>query len=778
MKKQNKVPVTPRGQWDYPGQPTIVPSPSGRITMQGVNYPVMGMDNTGHEMLMMPGGEYQFPGDMVYEQPVMKNGGYTVTRSHDRKGKTHKVTGPDGTVKYFGDSKLGQHPKDPERKAAFYARHKKNLEKNPYFRAFARATWKEGGETDDDKEMLEGVADILRRVEDPANRQELTEYMMGNFRKENVSFDPQDFLESVNVFENGGEMIRRADGSYSRRGLWDNIRANKGSGKKPTKEMLEQERKIRSEEMKDGGAVDLNAFYNQPRFVQTNIFAEGGDFSAAPVNTFMSPGTDNDPRFEQYYNQQIQKFNQSGVKDIPSRNDIYSYYQSSNPTAVADQSGRMMFSNPAGTISAGSTFTQAVDPVTGKVINQGTNLAKSAFDNQARRFDFGGDLLPEFQWAGEFIGLNPWMPNGKDIANESNTTSFTGAAPVSGQPIDLSNTPAAQKAATAWQQTPAQGTAAATAAKAAGNATAKPATSTGDPVYQEYNTGANGSRTFYMQPIAKTQMLGDKAYRSLSGNAMLPIYNPAIGMMSDNGLSGMLKMGLGAISGLSGMATGLDNIVRGFKGRKEPGKPRMDWNDPNNAKALYQEPVQQEMLRKQNNQLTPPPVNPAKPVIPIPNMQQMDEFNRTAAYGGMIKAENGIDFTKNPAIDPSQIKIGANQYGVDVHGGITRTMGANAGVSMFNNALGYQQAMKQVRENNVKAGMTDFAYQPDDTNWMPMGYDTLNTGPGQTQAPNLYTPVQYAGMQMQSQFEEGGEYDLTEEEIRQILAAGGEIEFM
>ena len=76
----------------------------------------------------------------------MANGGYTVTRSNDRKGKTHKVTGPDGTVKYFGDSKLGQHPKDPKRKAAFYARHKKNLDGNPYFRAFARETWQEGGQ--------------------------------------------------------------------------------------------------------------------------------------------------------------------------------------------------------------------------------------------------------------------------------------------------------------------------------------------------------------------------------------------------------------------------------------------------------------------------------------------------------------------------------------------------------------------------------------------------------------------------------------------------------
>jgi hypothetical protein len=41
------------------------------------------------------------------------------------------------------------------------------------------------------------------------------------------------------------EMIKRADGSYSQRGLWDNIRANEGSGKKPTSEMLKQEKKIK-----------------------------------------------------------------------------------------------------------------------------------------------------------------------------------------------------------------------------------------------------------------------------------------------------------------------------------------------------------------------------------------------------------------------------------------------------------------------------------------------------------------------------------------------------
>jgi hypothetical protein len=54
--------------------------------------------------------------------------------------------------------------------------------------------------------------------------------------------------------KNGGkmakQMIKRADGSTSKRGLWDNIRANKGSGKKPTSEMLKQEKKIKAQTKK------------------------------------------------------------------------------------------------------------------------------------------------------------------------------------------------------------------------------------------------------------------------------------------------------------------------------------------------------------------------------------------------------------------------------------------------------------------------------------------------------------------------------------------------
>lgn len=50
-------------------------------------------------------------------------------------------------------------------------------------------------------------------------------------------------------------MIKRADGSTSQRGLWDNVRANKGSGKKPTSAMLKQEKKIKAKKAQNGDEI-------------------------------------------------------------------------------------------------------------------------------------------------------------------------------------------------------------------------------------------------------------------------------------------------------------------------------------------------------------------------------------------------------------------------------------------------------------------------------------------------------------------------------------------
>jgi len=65
--------VDPAGQWKFPGQVTKIPS--NRITMRNVPYPVMGIDNLGNQQMMMPEGEYQFPGNMVTEYPMMQDGG-------------------------------------------------------------------------------------------------------------------------------------------------------------------------------------------------------------------------------------------------------------------------------------------------------------------------------------------------------------------------------------------------------------------------------------------------------------------------------------------------------------------------------------------------------------------------------------------------------------------------------------------------------------------------------------------------------------------------------
>lgn len=64
----------PMGQWAHPGEITRIPS--NEITMQGVDYPVLGISNTGDTQMMQPGQDYSFDGSSVTEIPMMQNGGW------------------------------------------------------------------------------------------------------------------------------------------------------------------------------------------------------------------------------------------------------------------------------------------------------------------------------------------------------------------------------------------------------------------------------------------------------------------------------------------------------------------------------------------------------------------------------------------------------------------------------------------------------------------------------------------------------------------------------
>jgi len=90
--------ISPLGQWAYPGEVTIIPSSD--ITMKGVNYPVLGIDDLGNQQMMMPGQDYTFPGNYVTEIPQMGKGG--LAQWFDEKWvdvKTGKACGRSGKDK-------------------------------------------------------------------------------------------------------------------------------------------------------------------------------------------------------------------------------------------------------------------------------------------------------------------------------------------------------------------------------------------------------------------------------------------------------------------------------------------------------------------------------------------------------------------------------------------------------------------------------------------------------------------------------------------------------
>jgi hypothetical protein len=61
-----------RGQLAYPGEITEIGS--NDITMQGVEYPVLGVSDTGDTKMMQPGQDYKFDGEKVVEYPMAQLG--------------------------------------------------------------------------------------------------------------------------------------------------------------------------------------------------------------------------------------------------------------------------------------------------------------------------------------------------------------------------------------------------------------------------------------------------------------------------------------------------------------------------------------------------------------------------------------------------------------------------------------------------------------------------------------------------------------------------------
>jgi hypothetical protein len=99
------------------------------------------------------------------------------------------------------------------------------------------------------------------------------------------------------------QMIKRADGSTSQRGLWDNIRANKGSGKKPTSAMLKQEKKIKAKKAQDGTFVK-NAVKDT---LQSNVGGKSPELAEVTAR----------PGFGKLFKENMRKFMTTDSTDFP-----------------------------------------------------------------------------------------------------------------------------------------------------------------------------------------------------------------------------------------------------------------------------------------------------------------------------------------------------------------------------------------------------------------------------------------------------------------------------
>lgn len=62
-------------------------------------------------------------------------------------------------------------------------------------KSFLEAT----NESSRDREMVDGVVNLLRMVRDEENRREMAEYMLRDFEKENVRVTKKDFMKRCNL---------------------------------------------------------------------------------------------------------------------------------------------------------------------------------------------------------------------------------------------------------------------------------------------------------------------------------------------------------------------------------------------------------------------------------------------------------------------------------------------------------------------------------------------------------------------------------------------------
>lgn len=640
----------------------------------------------------------------------------------------------------------------------------------------------------------------------------------------------------------GGQMIKRADGSYSQKGFWDYIRENAGSGKKPTKEMLAMEEKLNKGEY--GGQPQNAGFQALPNYVQEKILSrmdEGGEpnggmalgqiMSVADkmnmLSKFISPDKNLDPWIASklavmddsaaaiadymMYNPEAKE---EGKEEDENENEM-------NENEEMDEmrnGGINIDPSKKGTFKAQAT-------------RMGMSVQEAASHIMANKEDFSPEMVKKavfaHNFANQFGGIvdedfEKYM-NGEDVELPK---AFLGAV----VPLAMSALGAGAGAGAAAGAAGAAGSAGAgsalagAAAKGMGSKLMGQFASKGLGQLGNITSGAANSPTITTSNLANAASLPD--------TGPLSWFKAAIGAGTAlSNVAGTITSPFAGASPISKFAGKSDNqSPTDYMNMKKLGAPKkidlQQYDQFMPQRDVFQEgmPLKQQvgplaeyggMLPKYQgvddfgnftSSLVLPNLNginlgqslygksavgqqantlgaQLSQVQNANTSQMMYDNSASGQQAAQLKQENPFAAGLNNVIQqPAAPQIGTPPALTAGSGaGFDRTMGFISGMSMFNNVLEANQNKKAAKKwQRENTGNTDLVYNPTPVD-SPFGLYDPNTGvlkPKDKVATQDFGTTGVAKCGGQKMYREGGTYMLSKDDIMKILAAGGEIEFM
>jgi hypothetical protein len=222
------------------------------------------------------------------------------------------------------------------------------------------------------------------------------------------------------------------------------------------------------------------------------------------------------------------------------------------------------------------------------------------------------------------------------------------------------------------------------------------------------------------------------------------------------------------------------------------------YNKYNNAIRSFANPfdinnMSELELNNFNNNKKPfakPAIDTSDPEMPDlsglqPNLSQQQQMDQNAADSLYNVNQNRAITEDQSVFDNSSENKKQDANNLGSFNGMEYVQKSLAGLGAFNSFLQRKEQKRQKREYDAmlkRLGNTDSRLATNSKN--PFGNYTLNVGPANNFQLGMTTPVQdygttarYGGSMKQS-YKQGGEYQVSEDELLQLMQQGAEIEFI